>query len=133
MILVLSGQVSGAGQRAEVCAPGGRQADGVKCGNRAWVRRKAIDIGWTARNGVEDIRIDLGRAFTTARKRAGSWWVAVGLQLKPTCGPKLSFCAFHAPIPVRIVMPVKRLDPLPKVSTPMWLSLSVRGPKQEKR
>src|ERR1700722_16552375 len=77
MILVLSGQVTGAGQRAEVCAPGRRQADGVKCGNRAWVRRKAIDIGWTARNGVEDIRIDLGRAFTTARNRAGSWWVAI--------------------------------------------------------
>src|ERR1700723_180244 len=77
MILVLSGQITGAGQRAEVCAPGGRQADGVKRGNRVWVRRKAIDIGWSARDRVEDIRIDLGGTLTAARNRAGSWRVAV--------------------------------------------------------
>src|SRR5271170_1197521 len=77
MILVLSGQVSGAGQGAEVCAPDGRQAGGVKRGNRVWVRRKAIDVGWTARDRVEDIRIDLGGIFTTARNRAGSRRVAV--------------------------------------------------------
>src|ERR1700679_3214966 len=75
MILILSGQVTG--QRAEVCAPGGGQASGVKRGNRAWVRGKAIDVGWTARDRVEDIRIDLGGIFTGARNRAGSWRVTV--------------------------------------------------------
>ena len=67
----------GAGQRAEVCAAGGRQAGGVKRGNRVWVRRKAKDVGWTARDRVEDIRIDLGGILTTARNRAGSRRVAV--------------------------------------------------------
>ena len=57
MMRVLRGQVTG--QRAEVCAPGGRQAGGVKRGNRMWVRRIAKDVGWTARGRVEDIRIDL--------------------------------------------------------------------------
>src|ERR1700733_6240179 len=75
MILVLSGQVTW--QRAEVCGPGGRQADRVKCGLREWVRRIAKDVGWTARDRVEDIRIDLGGIFTTSRNRAGSWRVAV--------------------------------------------------------
>jgi len=52
-----------------------------------------------------------------------------GLQLKPNCGPKFSFCAVQAPIPVRIVIPVKRSLPVPKESTPMLLFLSVSGPK----
>ena len=77
MILVLSGQVTGAGQCAEVCAPGGRQTGGVERGNREWVCRKAVDIGWTARDRVNDIRIDLRGIFATARNRAGSWRVAV--------------------------------------------------------
>src|SRR5215469_2706498 len=74
---VLSGQVAGSGQRAKVCAPGGRQADGVKRGNRVWVGWKAKDVGWTARGGIENIRIDLGGASTAARNRAGSRRVKV--------------------------------------------------------
>src|SRR5580704_16254764 len=74
---VLSGQVSGTGQRAKVCGSGGRQADGVERCNRMWVRWKAKDVGWAARDRVEDIRIDLGGILTAARNGAGSWRVAV--------------------------------------------------------
>src|SRR5277367_3831842 len=77
MMRVLSGQVTGPGQRAEVCAPDGRQADRVKRSNHAFVCRKAKDVGWTARGRVEDIRIDLGGTFTAARNRAGSRRVEV--------------------------------------------------------
>ena len=72
---VLSGQVTG--QRVEVCGPGGRQAGGVKRGNRVWVWRIPKDVGWTARSRVEDVRIDLGGILTGARNRAGSWRVEV--------------------------------------------------------
>src|SRR5580704_12168214 len=72
---VLSGYTTG--QRAKVCAPSGWQTGGVKRGNRVWVRRKAKDVGWTARGRVDDIRIDLCGIFTAARNSAGSRRVVV--------------------------------------------------------
>ena len=156
MFDVLGGHI--VGEAAQVSIASSWQTGGIKRRNGVWVCRVSEVVVRAARDSVDDIGVDLKGAFAGAWNTDRSGWVEVvivcgcdllpgysssrnrreepacslnipGAQLKPNCGPKFIFCACHSPIPVFSVIPVKKPVPLPKTSTPMWLSLSVSGPK----
>src|SRR5271170_6220998 len=66
-----------AGQAAQICPPCGGQAVGVKGYDRVGICRIAEDVRGTARNRVDNIRVDLGRALAGLGEIVGARRVAI--------------------------------------------------------
>src|SRR5580698_10629561 len=75
MVRVLGRHV--ARQPTQVSPAYRRQACRVKGGNRIRIGRVAEEVRWAARNGIDDIRIDLRAPLTGTGKRAESRRVVV--------------------------------------------------------